>query len=87
MNKQDYQKKLLMLIEELKADKIKPQGFIKEAQLLGKELDKNGYTKISDFEDQDFGWAKYWIEETDYFGVEVVMKSYFDFYKLLKKKI
>jgi hypothetical protein len=89
MNEKQYEEKLLGLIRQLKDNIISRDEFAKSARVLGKELDKsgpNGYMRIVDFEDEELGWAKYWIEEVDYYGIEHVMDNSFNFINFLDNK-
>jgi hypothetical protein len=84
MNIHEYKQSLLLLIEEYSKGALSKVDFISKAKKLGKELDTKGYSSIDDFDDKDFGWAKYWIEETDFYGIDEVLENKFDFMAFYK---
>jgi hypothetical protein len=90
MDTKQYEEKLFELIKQLKEETITRDEFAKSARVLGKEVDKsgpNGYMRIVDFEDEELGLAKYWIEEVDYYGIDHVMDNSFDFIKFLERRL
>lgn len=90
MDAKQYEEKLLDLIMKLKNSELTRGEFAKLARELGREVDKsghNGYMKISDFGDEELGWAKYWVEEVDYYGIDHIMDKKFNFIKFLDRRI
>lgn len=79
MDIKEYESKLMSLLKQLVDKDIDRVVFIESARKLGKELDKSKYKSIGDFTNKDLGWAKYWVEETDYYGIDKVFESMFDF--------
>lgn len=87
MTEVEYEAELLELIKKLKDNKISKETFKKEAQDLGKRLDKvTLYYGLKEFVDKELGWAKYWIEEMDYYGIDGVLENCFDYFKFLEKR-
>lgn len=89
MDTKQYEVKLLLLIKQLKDEAISKDEFAESARILGREVDKsgpNGYMRIVDFEDEELGWAKYWVEEVDYYGIDEVLKNCFNFIKFLDRR-
>lgn len=87
MNESDYEKKLLPLIESFLKKDMTPLEFKNFAQIIGKDLDKPQYKSIDMFTDKELGWAKYWIEEMDFYGVDEVINNKFDFRKFYRDRL
>lgn len=84
MTEKEYKNNLLDLIAEFRANKMSPIDFAKKGQALGEEVDKSGprgYMAISDFEEEELAWAKYWFEEMNYYGVDEVLKNCFHYFE------
>lgn len=83
LNETQFETKLLDLIAKLKTKAISNEEFCKLARDFVYKTEK----VFHEFEDEELGWAKYWIEETNYYGCEEVMKNKFDFLKLAEIRI
>jgi hypothetical protein len=84
MTENEYKTNLLALIAEFRASKMSSIDFAKKGQALGEEVDKSGprgYMSLSDFEEEELGWAKYWFEEMNYYGIDEVLKNYFHYFE------
>ena len=89
MTEPEYEKNILKLILELKEKHISSTDFYSRARKLGRKFDTfgyRGYMPLSDFKDQELGWAKYFIEEMDYYGIDAVLKNHFDYFKFYEER-
>lgn len=85
MTEIEYKEKLINIIKDFEIKKISSDEFVERAQKLGEEYDKTIYHAISDFEDKELAWAKYWIEEIDYYGLETVQEKHFNFFEYINQ--
>lgn len=82
IDEKTFEKQLLSIIEKWKNKEISDDEFIEQSQKLIALIPGN----LETFKDEELGWAKYWIEEIDYYGLETVQKNHFNFFKFLDNR-
>ena len=83
MTEKQFEKELLKLIKKYEEQSVSIEVFVEEARKLA---DKVEHKQIADIEDEELGWAMYWIEEIDYYGLEDVMQNRFNFFDFLHSR-
>lgn len=83
MDEQEFKQKLLKEITRHKSGQTSEEEFISKLQELSKRVEPK---QISDFEDEEIGWAKTWIDEIPHYGLKEVMQNRFDFFKLIEPR-
>lgn len=83
ITEKEFEKRLLVLIKKWAENKVSDDEFTKQAQ----ELIKHVPLRLGSFKDEELDWAKYWIDEINYYGLRTVQERHFDFVKFMQERI